>query len=196
MEKDGFVDVSKYTSRSTTKMNPLVHNKGSGSPASSIHGRKQSKDLAESDKSRFASKDKAHPSSSTKLPTKVDLDFSNMVGESSKKSPKNHELSSAKRTINEKETVPPEVSSKVLMKLTTTPSENYEMIKCDVNYTEYLLRMFGTSRESSSDIPVKDPHYMQVIKYKLEAFTPAVQQKYAKDLSLYSSCFLPFNLKL
>ena len=63
--------------------------------------------------------------------------------------------------------------------------EDYSKTKANIDINDFLKRAFIDEEKKQDNTNLKDVHITKAINYKLEAFTSSVKSKYSKDLSLY-----------
>jgi len=196
MERDGFVDLNKMHigSKDISKKNPLMHNKGFGSPGAShsgkYKGRIMSKDTFEEATSLSPENNKSgFPGASEQFSSKSVLHKSSTFEENKengkeKEKENNPTLEIKMEPFN---SVVRRVSTKITVPLT---ADLYKKMKSGVDCPNYMKEMWRKKEVSSPESGNKTPHTMQAIKYKLEAFTPPIIAKYAKDTTTYGGIFI------
>ena len=166
MDCDECVNHKKVYIVNFCKKNPLIHNKGSVySSALNSHRQNNSKlsrHGSQEDLKKMIPKIKA-----TKLPGRF-LD-------------KMNELKTECTSL---------AVSPVEKNPTLNVSLSYSKLKNLIDLDEYVRAMFAKDEVTHKGYNITGDHSIQLLNYKLEAFSPLTQINYSKDIQLYKGCFL------
>ena len=73
---------------------------------------------------------------------------------------------------------------------TLNVSLSYSKLKNLIDLDEYIRAMFAKDEVPHKGYNITGDHSIQLLNYKLEAFSPLTQINYSKDIQLYKGCFL------
>ena len=172
-EREELITINKVLlTPGSVKVNPLIHDKGYGSPYSvkaTID-----RDIKPDDLELFKA------IKSGELPTRHQMKAQSGVKVTAKKKFRIPFYKLSKHTINE---ITPRMSSKSLFIY-----DEYIKVKNDADVNQYWDKLMDEEEKLIQDgQKIDNIHSMQALKYKSEVFTPSIIAKYGKNISLYSS---------